>query len=123
MIVATTAASSLTQLSNEDDGANDDSLSPVSTDNSSSSSAVSPIASPLIASSSESSLQSASDVPLNSMQVSLPSQTGLNTFKLVGDNIDKEVQPREMHSDYQLRSPVALLSYLCCERLSGSEWH
>lgn len=102
MIVATTAASSLTQLSNEDDGANDDSLSPVSIDNSSSSSV--PIASPQTASSSESSLQSASEVPLNSMQVPLPSQTGLNTFKLVGDNIDKEVQPREMHSDYQSRS-------------------
>ena len=92
----------------------------MSTDISSSSSAVSPIASPLTASSSESFLQSASDVSLNSMQVSLPSQTGLNTFKLVSDNINKEVQPHEMRSDYQSRSLHYFHTYAVKDRVDLS---
>ena len=34
----------------------------------------------------------------------LPKPLPLKSFKLVGDNIDKEVRPREMRQDYQTRS-------------------
>ena len=34
--------------------------------------------------------------PVASPLTSLPPQIGMNTFKLVDDNIDKDLQPREM---------------------------
>lgn len=43
----------------------------------------------------------------NSSRISV---RALNTFKIVGDNVDKEVKPKDMRSDYQTRS----LHYFHC---------
>ena len=42
----------------------------------------------------------------------------LPTFKIVGDNIDKEVRPRNMRSDYQARSLHYFHSYAVKDRIN-----
>ena len=49
----------------------------------------------------------------------MPKPTGtLTTFKIVGDNIDKEIKPRHMRSDYQARSLHYFHSYAVRDRLN-----
>lgn len=48
-----------------------------------------------------------------------PPQDGvLTTFKIVGDNIDKEIRPRHMRSDYQTRSLHYFHAYALRDRLN-----
>ena len=48
-----------------------------------------------------------------------PTPTGsLTTFKIVGDNIDKDVKPRNMRSDYQTRSLHYFHAYAVRDRLN-----
>ena len=42
----------------------------------------------------------------------------LTTFKIVGDNIDKDIKPRHMRSDYQTRSLHYFHSYAVRDRLN-----
>ena len=42
------------------------------------------------------------------------------TYKLVGDNIDKNIRPREMRSDYQTRSLHFFHSYALLDRVDMS---
>lgn len=44
------------------------------------------------------------------------------TYKLVGDNIDKNIRPREMRSDYQTRSLHYFHTYAVCDRVDMSNF-
>ncbi len=46
--------------------------------------------------------------------------TRLPTFKIVGDNIDKTIRPREMRSDHQTRSLHYFHSYAVRDRIDIS---
>ena len=43
------------------------------------------------------------------------------SFKLVGDNIDKEVQPRDMRDEHQMRSLHYFHSYAVCDRINVAD--
>ncbi len=47
-----------------------------------------------------------------------PAAGVLTTFKIVGDNIDKNVKPRDMRSDYQTRSLHYFHAYAVRDRLN-----
>lgn len=49
-----------------------------------------------------------------------PSPMYMTTYKLVGDNIDKDVRPRDMRSDYQTRSMHYFHSYAVKDRVDLS---
>ena len=51
-----------------------------------------------------------------------PSEIIPFTYKLVGDNIDKNVRPREMHSDVQNRSLHYFHSYAVRDRVDMSQF-
>ena len=44
------------------------------------------------------------------------------TYKLVGDNIDKNVRPRQMRTDYQTRSLHYFHTYAVCDRVDMSQF-
>ena len=46
-------------------------------------------------------------------------QSELKSFKIVGDNLDKHVQPRDMRSDYQARSLHFFHSYAVQDRIQS----
>ena len=48
--------------------------------------------------------------------------THLLTYKLVGDNIDKNVRPRDMQSDHQTRSLHYFHTYAVCDRVDISHF-
>lgn len=68
---------------------------------------------------SSSSESGTSSVDLDFLGPDHPTPAGLlPTFKIVGDNIDKEVKPRDMRSDYQTRSLHYFHAYAVRDRLN-----
>ena len=57
---------------------------------------------------------SSRDSPQDGNNLQVPSQ--VKTVKIVGDNIDKNVNPRFMHSDYQNKSSHYFLCYTAQDR-------
>ena len=49
-------------------------------------------------------------------------QSELKSFKIVGDNLDKHVQPRDMRSDYQARSLHFFHSYAVQDRIQSESY-
>ena len=65
---------------------------------------------------------SSSDDTVSMVSDALPDNSYFNTYKIVGDNIDKEIHPTHMRTDYQTKSLHYFQSYAVQDRINLSQY-